>query len=845
MEILSDGVECSVSKEQKAAYYAITSAKSKFGVFHKTCFHVHTPESHDYCLLDAWDHKSYKSKSDQDIFGLCHKHNVFPTTITLDFFDDALTQEFSDRKEMLAFLLLANTILDNEVSIVIVADHHTTAGVPKLRRAIKYLCDMKPRNIYPEVLLGIEISCADRNHVVGVFDDTEKVKKDIADWLDLHLFNEVDGSFETSKEVLDFIKNEGGIGYIAHLDTSNTFGERFLTGAYKRKLFSGIDLIGISDINKLEYIKSKIKDFSQTDVSFIIDNDAHNINTIEQKHIWVKGQNRNFQALREAINDYDTCISFQENSSNKSYIKGIYIEPCDTGYLCGGTQAQSFCMSFSDELNCFIGGRGTGKSTVLELIEYALSQRCKSREALDFLCAHDNTYILYEYCGTEYLIEMRMPIKGDFDNILQCFGQNIENRYTYNYYYDVDKIREYALRYYLNVFHTVKKGTRISFERVSDKRSLLRKLFDTRYSVNELVSTAGGASINKFLYDVLFENKTLSTPESVIKIRSLNGLGRLLSDVKTALEKRSADVAAVILPFNNAQDGILRIVYTQDNIAHEPNFGEWIWGTGFNHKQRYVFDDTKYNITYESIEQYLLSIYSKTGIFGFLELAIKKDVIKAQNQDNILNFCDKMSVKLIEQGISAMDAESIPRIVNDLFSKLISKSNIHSILDYLKAYVNEVEGFSLEFNINNRESTQHQKKQYKDVRYLSLGQKVVAMLSFILGYSDYSKDYRPLIIDQPEDNLDNQYIYKNLVKQLRDAKRKRQVIIATHSATLVTNTKSEQVCVMLSDGTHGWIHTRGFTGEPTIKKNIINYLEGGPDSFKHKTFVYSDILNQM
>ena len=39
-----------------------------------------------------------------------------------------------------------------------------------------------------------------------------------------------------------------------------------------------------------------------------------------------------------------------------------------------------------------------------------------------------------------------------------------------------------------------------------------------------------------------------------------------------------------------------------------------------------------------------------------------------------------------------------------------------------------------------------------------LGQKVVAMLDIILGYSDYSKDYRQLIIEQPEDNLDTLYI---------------------------------------------------------------------------------------
>lgn len=831
-------------EEQIQAYSAIKSEKSKFGVFHKTCFHIHTPESHDYCLLDSWDTRTYKSKCAQDILEVCRAHKAFPTSVTLNYFDDCLVGGFNDKKELLSFLLLANEILVNEVSIVIVSDHNTIAGVPKLKKAIDYLYHMKTRKVYPEVLLGIEISCADRNHVVGIFDNTDKVKSDIASWLELHLFNEIDGSFETSKEVLEFINSEGGIGYIAHLDTSDTFGEKFLTGAYKRKLFSGLNLVGISDIKKREYIESKIKCFSQTDVNFIVDNDSHNIKALGQKYMWVKGQKRNFQALSEAISDYDICMSYEEISSNKSYIKGIYVKNTDAGYLCNALLTQPFCLNFSDELNCFIGGRGTGKSTVLELIEYALSQRCKSREALEFLCAHGNTYVLYEYCGTEYLIEMDMPIKGVQDDILQCFGQNMENRYKYYYHYDSNEIKEYAFKYYLDVFRVVEYNGNILFEKMSDKRSLLRKFFDTRYSVNELVSTAGGESINKFLYDILFENRILSAPESVINIRSVSGLEKMLLNIRTLLEKRADDVNAVIVPFNNGQDGILRIVYTQENIVHEPPLGEWIWGSDFNRKQRYIVGGKKYNITYEEIEQYLLSLYSKLGIFEFLRLAIKKDVASAQSQENILNFCDVMSVDLIEQEIFAVDKNGAQIIISDLFCKLITNTNIYSILRYLKSYVNDVEGFSLEFNINNRESTHQRKVQYRDVRRLSLGQKVVAMLSFILGYSEYSNDYRPLIIDQPEDNLDNQYIYRNLVKQLRDAKGKRQVIIATHSATLVTNTKSEQVCVMMSNGTHGWIDTRGFTGEPNIKKNIINYLEGGLESFKHKLFVYGDILNQ-
>ena len=118
------------------------------------------------------------------------------------------------------------------------------------------------------------------------------------------------------------------------------------------------------------------------------------------------------------------------------------------------------------------------------------------------------------------------------------------------------------------------------------------------------------------------------------------------------------------------------------------------------------------------------------------------------------------------------------------------------------------------------------------------------MLSFILGYSEYSNDYRPLIIDQPEDNLDNQYIFKNLVSQLRDVKEKRQVIIATHSSTIVTNAKADLVCVMESNGDHGWVKATGYAGDPTIKRYILHYLEGGKDSFIHKINIYEDILRK-
>ncbi|HFI0587014.1 TPA: hypothetical protein ACGO00_001187 [Streptococcus suis] len=118
------------------------------------------------------------------------------------------------------------------------------------------------------------------------------------------------------------------------------------------------------------------------------------------------------------------------------------------------------------------------------------------------------------------------------------------------------------------------------------------------------------------------------------------------------------------------------------------------------------------------------------------------------------------------------------------------------------------------------------------------------MLDFILAYSDYTGDYRPLIIDQPEDNLDNSYIYSHLVQQFRNVKTQRQIILATHNATIVTNSMTDQVIIMESDGVNGWVEAQGYVSERLIKNHIINQLEGGKDSFRHKMSIYETALSK-
>src|SRR3989304_4114762 len=63
------------------------------------------------------------------------------------------------------------------------------------------------------------------------------------------------------------------------------------------------------------------------------------------------------------------------------------------------------------------------------------------------------------------------------------------------------------------------------------------------------------------------------------------------------------------------------------------------------------------------------------------------------------------------------------------------------------------------------------------------------------------RDLRPLIVDQPEENLDPQSVFQELVPHFRETRKRRQVIIVTHNASLVVNTDADQVIVATSVAT--------------------------------------------
>jgi DNA repair exonuclease SbcCD ATPase subunit len=121
---------------------------------------------------------------------------------------------------------------------------------------------------------------------------------------------------------------------------------------------------------------------------------------------------------------------------------------------------------------------------------------------------------------------------------------------------------------------------------------------------------------------------------------------------------------------------------------------------------------------------------------------------------------------------------------------------------------------------------------FKDASDLSRGQKCTALLPILLARRD-----NPLIIDQPEDNLDNHFIFETVVNAVQRMKKRRQMIFITHNANIPVLAEAELVLVMNSDGRVGAIEKCGNVDE--CREQIIDLLEGGREAFDLRSKRYA------
>lgn len=197
-----------------------------------------------------------------------------------------------------------------------------------------------------------------------------------------------------------------------------------------------------------------------------------------------------------------------------------------------------------------------------------------------------------------------------------------------------------------------------------------------------------------------------------------------------------------------------------------------------------------------------------------------------KSYSGVFSGSDNASLKM-KEFINATDFNSFESVNAFINNVMICVSEDYNIVS--KKIKNREEFYKKLFEMNYINARYNLKVDEKSLDALSPGEKGIVLLIFYLALS---KDERPLIIDQPEDNLDNQSVFCKLVKCIKEAKQQRQVIIVTHNPNIAVACDSEQIIFCSMDKKTCHIsYEAGSIENPSIKKHVVDVLEGTMPAF--------------
>ncbi|MCW2118043.1 TrlF family AAA-like ATPase [Flavobacterium sp. 7A] len=163
---------------------------------------------------------------------------------------------------------------------------------------------------------------------------------------------------------------------------------------------------------------------------------------------------------------------------------------------------------------------------------------------------------------------------------------------------------------------------------------------------------------------------------------------------------------------------------------------------------------------------------------------------------------------------------------NSIISSSLTDTQLHTFREYfnlnLEAFLTYRIPDKFEIIYRNRSLNEH-----------SLGQRASALIIFLLTLRESDL----IIIDQPEDDLDNQTIYNDVIKVLKELKNTSQFIFATHNPNIPVLGDCEQV-VSCSYDSNSIETNLGSIDDVTIRKEIVNIMEGGKEAFNNRKRIY-------
>lgn len=270
-------------------------------------------------------------------------------------------------------------VMEAELDCVVVTDHNAGGWIDVLKAKKK---EIRDRDSRPEwfreltIFPGVEITVADsssRVHLLAVFDpgcDSQKVTGVLgscgitAGFGDDKQTSSTTGFIETARKITD----AGGIAIPAHIDGSKGLleGVTSLTPELEKSLNS-VSAAEFCNLHKFDQAELSLKKAIDR-LAKLAGSDAHKPSDIGKHSSWLKMSRPSIEGLRLALLDHEFCVKNQ--SGNPNHLPDIFLSKLTIKFMrhCGRIPNQPFTAQLHPHFNSVIGGRGTGKSTILEAI---------------------------------------------------------------------------------------------------------------------------------------------------------------------------------------------------------------------------------------------------------------------------------------------------------------------------------------------------------------------------------------------------------------------------------------------------------------------------------------------
>lgn len=889
--------------------------------------------------------------------------------------------------------------IERGLNCVAVTDHNSSLGIEAIQKA----AEETNLTVFP----GVELTCdTSRIHLLVLF-DTDKTASDVSDFLvrsDIKRRDFGEQDTFTNKSILqiaELAKNDGALIIPAHIDEYNGLGNVSVGNLkeFYKKYVNAVQIVHNDFLNSSlktsnnEELKRKINEIhgnpnSEIDyatikqwynpVKYAIENNLalltfsdnphepnnskHGLWGIGKSYSWIKMDEKpSLEGLRQAFLLPEFRVRNMFESLNKPYeypeiwIKSITIK--DTLIT---EKENPLKIEFNPQLNTIIGGRGSGKSSILRFIRGVFNKTADIQQLEDILKDHTNFYkktdnknkgVINDNSTIEIEIVRNDTLhKVTASNINNSNNQTIvinkwnENEKNWNIVEDEGYINFLTFDIYSQkqiyeiaqepnalrdrIDNSIEEiGTLIN-ERQILKNSYLEKSTSIR-TKNQIISEKG-----------ITETKLKDIQENIDKLQR-SGIAELLSQkekfskekieinkIKEQIDENKGAIDKLLQnfiinnidfsSFDKAHQQILepiieRVINAVSNIKgkieglkkeltilktnYEKEVESSLWYTDFENNSK-AFENKKAELEKEGIKD-IENFEKLTEDKKALEdkLSTIKQRIKEREtelnereklQNDYISTCKKITKKRkefideilkdnkvkinIKPFRDRVDFENKLRTILqkkdryekdiDYLTNLCFNGNIeHKIKEFKEVilkirdgedirgydisghFVNLIKGLN-EAQIDEIEllmpedeiEVQYKptdKSPFKSLSTASAGQKTTAILTFILSYGN-----TPLILDQPEDDLDNKLVYDLIVDRLKKAKDNRQLIVVTHNANIPVNGDAEYIISMDTESKKLKIVAEGTVEQIQIKDEIRNVMEGGEQAFEMRAKRY-------